>query len=164
MDSSETNNPAARIQWSDNFLLGFGPMDAIHQEFVSCIAAIQEAADAQLPDLMHQLIMHTREHFGEEDDWMRSTQFPARECHMNEHAAVMKSLHEVQALLNQGDTAVCRRLAVELAKWFPGHADYLDVALAHWMCKQRMGGKPVVLRPSVGKRQNESVSLKEEDF
>ena len=65
---------------------------------------------------------------------------------MNEHAAVLKSVREVQELLALGDTGVCRRLARELANWFPGHADYLDSALAHWMCQQRLGGKPVVIR------------------
>ena len=30
--------------------------------------------------------------------------------------------------------------------WFPGHADYLDSALSHWMFKRRFGGKPMVLR------------------
>ncbi len=140
------------LQWSDSLLLGFAPMDAVHEEFVSCVAALQQAQDQQLPDLMDRLIEHAHAHFGEEDRWMQHTQFPARECHINEHAAVMKSLMDVQAMLAQGDTAVCRRLADELARWFPGHADYLDAALAHWMCKQRMGGKPVVFRPTVGKR------------
>lgn len=77
---------------------------------------------------------------------MEDTQFPARQCHIDEHAAVMKSVREVQALLARGDTTHCRSLADELARWFPGHADYLDSALAHWMCKQRLGGKPVVIR------------------
>jgi hypothetical protein len=36
-----------------------------------------------------------------------------------------------------------------LFEWFPGHADYLDSALAAWMTKRRFGGKPVVLRRSV---------------
>lgn len=140
------------MQWSDSLLLGFAPMDAVHEEFVACVAALQQAQDSQLPEVMERLIAHAHAHFGEEDRWMQQTQFPARECHINEHAAVMKSLMDVQAMLAQGDTAVCRRLAVELARWFPGHADYLDAALSHWMCKQRMGGKPVVFRPTVGKR------------
>ncbi len=142
----------ADLQWSDSLLLGFAPMDAVHEEFVTCVAALQQAQDQQLPGLLDRLIAHAHAHFGEEDRWMQQTQFPARECHINEHAAVMKSIMDVQAMLAQGDTAVCRRLADELARWFPGHADYLDAALAHWMCKQRMGGKPVVFRPTVGKR------------
>jgi hemerythrin len=77
---------------------------------------------------------------------MRETEFPARDCHTDEHAAVMKSVEEVLALARAGDTAQIRPLAKELARWFPGHADYLDSALAHWMFKRSHGGKPVVLR------------------
>jgi hypothetical protein len=38
---------------------------------------------------------------------------------------------------------------MRLFEWFPGHADYLDSALAAWMTKQTMGGKPVVFRRSI---------------
>jgi hemerythrin-like metal-binding protein len=138
------------IHWHDGMLLGYAPMDRVHQEFVDCVRALQTAPDAELPTLLSQLTSHAIQHFGEEDRWMEDTQFPARECHINEHAAVMKSVHEVQLLLAQGNTGVCRRLAQELADWFPGHADYLDSALAHWMCKQRLGGKPVVIRRDLG--------------
>jgi hemerythrin len=36
--------------------------------------------------------------------------------------------------------------AAPASGWFPKHADQLDSALAHWMSKERLGGKPVVLR------------------
>lgn len=136
----------APLQWHDGLLLGYQPMDATHEEFVLCVAALQRASAAELPARLEAFAEHAVRHFGEEDRWMEQTQFPARECHINEHAAVLKSVREVQALLAQGYTEPCRRLAQELAQWFPGHADYLDSALAHWMCKQRLGGKPVVIR------------------
>lgn len=142
----------APLQWHDGLLLGYQPMDATHEEFVLCVAALQQASDAQLPARLEAFAEHAVRHFGEEDRWMEQTQFPARECHINEHAAVLKSVREVQALLAQGNTELCRRLAQELAQWFPGHADYLDSALAHWMCKQRLGGKPVVIRRDLNLR------------
>lgn len=149
----DTDTPTPMpMAWHDGLLLGYAPMDAVHEEFVQAVHAIQVAADADLPARLAQLADHAARHFGEEDRWMEDTQFPARECHINEHAAVMKSVREVQDLLAQGNTAVCRRLADELARWFPGHADYLDSALAHWMCKQRLGGKPVVIRRDLGAR------------
>lgn len=140
------------MQWHDGLLLGYNPMDAVHEEFVHCVAALQQASDAELPDRLAELAEHVQRHFGEEDRWMEDTGFPARECHINEHAAVMKSVQQVGELLAQGNTEVCRRLAIELANWFPGHADYLDSALAHWMCKQRLGGKPVVIRRGIAGR------------
>ena len=81
---------------------------------------------------------------------MESTGFPPRQCHMDEHDAVLKSVHEVQAYLREGgDVHNGRRLARELTKWFPGHADYMDSALAQWISKQRTGGAPVVIRRGV---------------
>lgn len=142
----------APLQWHDGLLLGYQPMDATHEEFVLCVAALQRASAAELPARLEAFAEHAVRHFGEEDRWMEQTQFPARECHINEHAAVLKSVREVQALLAQGHTEPCRRLAQELAQWFPGHADYLDSALAHWMCKQRLGGKPVVIRRDLNLR------------
>jgi hemerythrin-like metal-binding protein len=113
---------------------------------------LQVATDADLPAALDALEAHVLAHFGEEDRWMEETGFPARECHVNEHAAVLQSVRGVKQRLAQGDVAVCRRLALELAHWFPSHADYLDSALAHWMCKQRLGGKPVVVRRDIGRR------------
>lgn len=145
MKNDNASSPE-RLQWHDGLLLGYAPMDRVHQEFTETVARLQSCPDAEVPAALEQLAQHLHQHFGEEDRWMEDTQFPARECHIDEHAAVLKSLAQVQARLGQGDLALPRRLANELMQWFPGHADYLDSALAHWMCKQRLGGKPVVIR------------------
>jgi hemerythrin len=96
-----------------------------------------------------QVTAHLRAHFGAEDRWMRETDFPPGDCHMDEHAAVLRSADEVEPLVAGGNLAVGRSFLQELARWFPGHADYLDSALAAWMCKRQFGGKPVVLQRSV---------------
>jgi len=69
---------------------------------------------------------------------------------MDEHAAVLASVREVQALLSQGVAPqVARDLTQALVDWFPGHADYLDASLSQWMSKRTHGGTPVVLRRGV---------------
>ena len=138
---------ATDFSWNDSFLLGYPPMDAVHEEFVELVGAIKTADDAQLPALLDRFAVHAREHFEAEDAWMEQTDFPARECHVGEHAAVLGSVLAVQQLLKEKqDYAEARRLVTHLEAWFPGHADYLDAALSHWMCKLRWGGKPVVVR------------------
>lgn len=77
---------------------------------------------------------------------MAETSFPPMDCHVDEHNAVMASLRQVEALNSDRKPEIIRSLARELVRWFPGHADYLDSALAQWMAKRRMGGVPVVLR------------------
>jgi len=150
--SSATTTPEQAEQpfaWSDKYVLGYGPMDKVHEEFVDMVGQLLSAPDSELPARMQAFMQHAKAHFELENSLMEETEFPARGCHIDEHAAVMKSCEEVSQLLEQGNAAVCRDLARELAKWFPGHADYLDSALSHWMCKRRMGGKPVVLRRDI---------------
>ena len=65
---------------------------------------------------------------------------------MDEHAAVLKSLDEVRALLAQGRPEPVPSLIEALVDWFPGHVHHLDSALAAWMCKRRRDARPVVLR------------------
>jgi hemerythrin-like metal-binding protein len=121
-------------------------MDRVHQEFADLVGRMQQAPDDALAPLLDEFATHTRAHFEMENQWRTETAFPPRECHIDEHAAVMKSVDEVRALVAQGNTTICRSLIAELVLWFPSHAHHLDSALAHWMSKLRTGGKPVVVR------------------
>lgn len=139
-----------QLTWTDSFLTGYDPMDTTHREFVELVNTILQAPDADIPKLLDELITHSQHHFSQEDHWMTSTDFPATECHVNEHAAVLKSMHEVKNYLAEGgDISEARRLASELARWFPGHTDYLDASLAQWVSKKQLGGVPVVVRRNV---------------
>ncbi|HBW63407.1 bacteriohemerythrin [Comamonas kerstersii] len=134
------------LHWGSHQLLGHGTMDDIHHEFVDLIGQLELAEDAQLPTLLEAMEAHLQQHFAEENQWMEESQFPPRQCHMDEHAAVLKSVAEVRVKLAEGNVQICRALVDALVDWFPGHATHLDSALAHWLSKQRFGGKPVVLR------------------
>ena len=127
-------------------LLGLEGMDVEHEEFVGLIEALCQAPDTDVGSAFDALATHAGEHFQSEEEWMSRTCFPAHACHAAEHKAVMRSIAGVQDRLRKGDIDAARRLGAALAAWFPGHAEYLDAALAHWVCKQRHGGKPIVLR------------------
>jgi len=144
MDAALTPPPA--LTWSDRLLLGYPAMDDEHRDFVVCVTALQQAAPHEVVERLQAFAEHARRHFAAEDQWMRDTDFPARDCHIDEHAAVLKSVAEVQALVAQGNTGIVASLADELARWFPGHADYLDSALAAWMSKRRWNAQPVIVR------------------
>ncbi|MBU7442625.1 bacteriohemerythrin [Paraburkholderia fungorum] len=136
------------VVWSDARLLGFTPMDDVHKEFYDVALGLLSCSDASALAAIEAFETHAVSHFDQEDEWMRTTNFPPRDCHIDEHAAVLKSVREVKAAVEQGQAgaAMVRDIGMHLFSWFPGHADYLDSALAAWMTKQKMGGKPVVLR------------------
>lgn len=146
MNPQREEEAHARLEWSDALLLGHGPMDELHEEFVELLLEMETADDAALPKLMDKLETHLHEHFGLEDRAMEETAFPPRQCHIDEHRAVMQSVLEVKRRLAVGDVVECRNLLRALTDWFPSHAHHLDSALAHWINKLTYGGKTVILR------------------
>jgi hemerythrin len=126
-------------------VLGFTPMDDVHAEFSDLVERATYCPDADFPARLDALVAHLEAHFGLEDQWMAETDFPPGDCHRDEHAAVLSSAAEVQALALPLRVQIGRDFVRELAAWFPVHADYLDSALAAWMCRRAHGGKPIVL-------------------
>jgi hemerythrin len=139
------------MAWSDARLLGFTPMDDVHEEFYSIALRLVVCTDDTAAAAMAAFEEHAISHFNQEDEWMRSTDFPPRDCHMDEHAAALRTVAQLREALasGQANAEVIRDFGMYLFEWFPGHADYLDSALAAWMTKRSMGGKPVVLRRNV---------------
>jgi hemerythrin-like metal-binding protein len=137
--------------WSDARLLGYRPMDETHEDFYRTAFQLLTCDAAGLEQALDAFEAHAVEHFEQEDEWMRTTAFPPRDCHIEEHEAVLGSLRDVRAAVKEGRAGVdlVHDFAMHLFQWFPGHADYLDSALAAWMSKQAYGGKPVVLRRKI---------------
>lgn len=143
-----------KISWSDSMLVGFKPMDDEHMAFVQIIESMQNATHGDLPQLLDQFADVAHKHFDSENKMMEETEFPPRQCHMDEHMAVLKSVAEVRELLAKGHLNIGASLVNELAKWFPGHVAHLDSALSHWISKKNLGGKPVVIRRSLNLHQD----------
>lgn len=135
------------FEWSEHFVLGHHVIDATHREFVELVNAILVAAEEELDARLADFRAHAERHFGDEDRWMVDADMPNRQCHLDEHKAVLASVVEVQGL-DEGERKryIIRDLARELARWFPGHAEQMDLAVAKWLTQQKLGGAPVVLR------------------
>lgn len=118
------------LVWSEALSVSMPAMDATHQEFVELLAAVQQADDASLMHHWQALIAHTQDHFAREDKWMRDTGFATNNCHGTQHAVVLQVLREGTARGEQGELAVIRQMADELAMWFPQHAQTMDFGLA----------------------------------
>ncbi|KAF7963180.1 hemerythrin [Cupriavidus sp. UYMU48A] len=134
------------LQWDDELLIGHPAIDHEHQEFLALVRTLRDVPVASISNVLDALHKLAQSHFGHEDRLMEETDFPPRKCHIGEHAAVLASMAGVRNRLGRGDVVTVRRLAHELDRWFPAHVQHLDSALAHWICKQTAGAKPVVFR------------------
>ncbi len=113
------------------------------------IVRLKTAPDEALVALYPALLDHLEAHFDSENKLMVETDFPPRQCHMDEHNAVLNSVRQVAIELQLGNTSLCRRLLEELSQWFPKHTQHLDSALAHWAGKSRLDGKPIIIKRNI---------------
>jgi hemerythrin len=145
------------FEWRPEFALGHAGMDDTHHEFVECVQALLTCDDTQVGAALAHFEDHARRHFAEEDQWMRSGDYPSAGCHVDEHAAVLRSVVEVRELVQAGRLDVARALAKELARWFPEHAQVMDQGLARWLAQRQLGGAPMVIvrrRPAAAALSN----------
>jgi hemerythrin-like metal-binding protein len=118
------------LPWSDGLALGLSFMDDTHKEFVDLLARAEAADDTAFPALWNELLEHTADHFGREDEWMLATGFALGNCHTTQHKVVLQVLREGGKRADEGNTAPARHMIGELAVWFPHHAQTMDSALA----------------------------------
>lgn len=136
------------LVWSESMLLGHVGIDEEHEVLAELIGRMQCASNEDMGLALDEVLAHAMMHFAAENALMLDTAFPPRDCHIKEHEAVLSTLNGVKRHLAGGDVEFARRLADELAAWFPAHVQHLDSALSHWLCKLRYGAKPLVLRMS----------------
>lgn len=118
------------LVWSDALSLSMPVMDDTHEEFVELLALVEASDDASLLRHWQALIEHTVDHFGREDDWMRATGFAPGNCHSTQHAVVLEVMRDSARRGAEGELNWVRRIAAELADWFPHHAQTMDAGLA----------------------------------
>lgn len=119
------------IPWQEAWTLNHPQMDETHHEFIAEINHMLAVPDEEMLAAVDQFIAHTVAHFDQERDWMESTNFPPKGCHIGEHDRVLAIVQQVRSMVAGGDYAIGRRLAEELVPWFNQHAQTMDAALAY---------------------------------
>jgi hemerythrin len=145
------------FEWDDRYLLGHRAIDETHREFVELVDAMLTVGDADFAAALDAFARHAERHFEDENRLMDQHDFPARGCHVDEHEKVLASVRAVQAMVAAGDIEIGRELGRALMDWFPGHADYMDSALATWLVKKATKGAPLVLRRTKNLSSQESL-------
>jgi hemerythrin len=130
---------------SSSLTLGDPVLDQEHAELQRLIDALRQAAPAEAMGALDALRAHAASHFGQEDGDLRRLGGANATCHLDEHAAVLRSLDEVRAVLGrpQPSADLVGRLAAELTRWLPEHVQAMDASIASVRTKERFGGVPV---------------------
>jgi hemerythrin len=134
--------------------LGDPKLDGEHAELQRLIERLLAASPAEILPALDALKTHAATHFGDEDTDLRRIGNANATCHLDEHAAVLKSLGEVRDIVARAAPAseteqnLVRRLGGELVRWLPEHVQQMDAGIAHVRTQERFGGVPVqITRP-----------------
>jgi hemerythrin len=110
--------------------LNLAGMDDAHREFISLVAALIAASDAEFPPLFQALVNHTREHFIAEGRLMREAKYPGLGIHEGEHHRVLGELQQLNRTLKRGHLPLVRAFVTQgLPEWFDTHLVMMDAAL-----------------------------------
>ncbi len=126
-------------QWDEaRHKLGSEEMDGAHHEFISQVAALIAASDADFPALFQTLVNHTREHFIAEGKLMRESKYQGLGVHEGEHHRVLGELQQLNRSLKRGLLPLVRAYVREgLPEWFDTHLRMMDGALVAHLKKQK---------------------------
>ncbi|MBU6257749.1 MAG: hemerythrin domain-containing protein [Burkholderiales bacterium] len=130
----------AELTWNEALAVNQPQMDETHREFVDLLTrleAVLERPPHEVLPCLEDLLVHTEQHFGQEERWMTAVGFAPQNCHSYQHAQILEVLREVRKrCAEQGDLEPVRLLVPGLAQWFPGHALAMDAALALTMAER----------------------------
>jgi hemerythrin-like metal-binding protein len=132
--------------------LGDPALDQEHAELQRLIDALRQALPADALSALDALKAHAENHFGLEDADLRRLGGANATCHLDEHAAVLRSLDDVRAVLEreQPPSDLVARLAAELTRWLPEHVQAMDAGIASVRTRERFGGVPIQLTRRAG--------------
>ena len=139
------------LAWTDELRLNQPQMDQTHQEFVDLLRETRlslETGEAQEGlETFQRLLTHTVAHFATEERWMHALGFEPQNAHSQQHAAVLKAMHEaLRVARDEGRWRLLRVAIAELSQWFPMHARMMDADLA--LCMKKVNFDPFTGKPA----------------
>lgn len=134
-----------------NLVLGDPRLDQDHAELLRLTRQLEAARNKnEVLDALQALEEHATTHFAVEDTDLRAMKGnDDAQCHVDEHAAVLKSLAEARDWIAQNEDVLkmvnlVQSLCAELNRWLPEHVQYMDAAVAAYRSKNRFGGVPIL--------------------
>jgi hemerythrin len=125
--------------------VAFDEMNNVHHEEATLLNTLEKLLENSPNDYdsiatcLHEIIEHTRRHFGNEERLMREVSFPALVMHESEHIRVF---NEMQRVVSQWFGAKNNELLHEyflgsMQEWLYTHITTMDTITAQFICMRK---------------------------
>lgn len=115
-------------------LTGLQTIDDWHQSVMQLASQLLHCHDYEVQDIYRTTLSVLEQTFGHEQQIMEEFRFPAIQCHLEQHARVLATMHHLHPAVMNGEHAIARRVAGELLPdWLQLHMATQDAALGIWV-------------------------------
>lgn len=129
------------IVWSETLSVGRMEIDAEHKQLIrianSLLRAMQEDRNKNdFAKILHELREYTVFHFANEEEYMRSIDYPDLGDHMEEHNILKRRVKDFQHSVFIGETVEFGLLREMLKDWLVGHILSCDLLIKGYLASK----------------------------
>jgi hemerythrin len=125
--------------------VAFDEMNKVHHEEATLLNTLEELLKNSPNDYdsiaicLHEIIEHTRGHFGNEERLMREVGFPAFAMHEGEHIRVFNEMQRIvsQWLSTKNNDLLHDYFLGSMQEWLHTHIMTMDTITAQFICMQK---------------------------
>ncbi|WP_144673055.1 bacteriohemerythrin [Campylobacter jejuni] len=126
--------------WDEKYSINDEKIDAQHQKLFELAAKIENTIYKfvqrdELKEILTELFNYMKEHFNNEEDYMRKIHYP----YLNEHKIMHKNIiHDMSHLIQNIKTAndLKEKLYTIISEWLLEHILHHDVMIGNWLSDQ----------------------------
>ncbi len=113
---------------------GICKIDEFRRSIFELAGQLMRCPEFEVPEIYRRLLTILEHAFGEEQNLMEESSFPAIQCHLEQHARVMATLHRLHPAIMLGDCSSARRIGGKLlSDWLTLHASTQDAVMGVWV-------------------------------
>ena len=133
---------------------GICKIDDDHRSILALASQLMRCPEREVPEIYRRLVTKLERAFGEEQNLMEESFFPATQCHLEQHARVMATLHRLHPAVMLGDCNSARRIGGKLlSDWLTLHASTQDAVMGVWVLTIQRPVMTALMKKRVGQER-----------
>ncbi len=121
------------LEWKAGFCCGVESIDEQHKALVGLIATLHRAmvegrAEAEMAEIIENLVFYTRYHFAWEEQWLDQHGFRGLAAHSADHERLTRECLLLQSRLREGKLVAGMPVMRLLQDWLVSHIERRDKA------------------------------------
>ena len=135
------------LEWNDRYTTGHDEIDAQHRDLFDLVNRMAKVHTVEeIKPLLLLLFKHTREHFQQEEDLIRSKGFPGLAAHINGHNFLLGRLNTFSAEVGKGSFNKDELIKL-MSNWAMNHIVNDDIKALNYPAPMPRGRELPALEP-----------------